>query len=98
MFSHLIGNLVLKDVDKRMASEAPGRCFRYVDDFVFVATEERANRLEIDLQCMLNDLGLELNTQKTEKVDSTDWLEFERSFEDDRSQISELGPKNWTTS
>ena len=36
MFSHLIGNLVLRDIDSKMAAMLPGGYFRYVDDVILV--------------------------------------------------------------
>ena len=88
MFSHLIGNLVLRKIDSKMASSAPGQYFRYVDDFVLVATHERANELEESLEGMLNEIGLELHGHKRMKVTAAKWLEFERNFEDDKSKVS----------
>ena len=88
MFSHLIGNLVLRKIDSKMASSAPGQYFRYVDDFVFVAPHDKTNELEESLEGMLNEIGLELHNQKRMKVTAAKWLEFERNFEDDKSKVS----------
>ena len=88
MFSHLIGNLVLRKIDSQMASSAPGQYFRYVDDFVFVAPHDKTNELEESLEGMLNEIGLELHSHKRMKVTAAKWLEFERNFEDDKSKVS----------
>ena len=88
MFSHLIGNLVLRDIDLKMAEMAPGRYFRYVDDFVFVAPEEEAVKLELDLKGMLNNKGLELHPDKRIPVPTERWLEVAHIFDDEESSVS----------
>ena len=88
LFSHLIGNLVLRDIDLKMEKAAPGRYFRYVDDFVFVAPKKEACELEERLKCMLSDLGLELHKNKRMEVDAERWLKAEHNFDDDNSLVS----------
>lgn len=88
MFSHLIGNLILREIDLRMQEEAPGRYFRYVDDFVIVAPKQTALELENVISGMLNDMGLGLHPDKRLKVSSTRWLEFEHAFEDKETGVS----------
>ena len=88
LFSHLIGNLVLRDIDLKMEKAAPGRYFRYVDDFVFVAPKKEACELEERLKCMLSDLGLELHKNKRMEVDAERWLKAEHNFDDDDSKVS----------
>ena len=88
LFSHLIGNLVLRDIDLEMEEAAPGRYFRYVDDFVFVAPKKEACELEERLKCMLSDLGLELHKNKRMEVDAERWLKAEHNFDDDNSPVS----------
>ena len=88
MFSHLIGNLVLREVDLRMEEIAPGRYFRYVDDFVFVATEEKAEELEENLRLMLTEKELELHPEKRDPVPAARWLCAANVFESDISPVS----------
>ena len=88
LFSHLIGNLVLRDIDLKMEKAAPGRYFRYVDDFVFVAPKKEACELEERLKCMLSDLGLELHKNKRMEVETDRWLKAEHNFDDDNSKVS----------
>ena len=88
MFSHLIGNLVLRDIDLKMAEVAPGRYFRYVDDFVFVAPNEEAVKLELDLKGMLNSKGLELHPEKRIPVPARRWLKVANIFDDEESSVS----------
>lgn len=88
MFSHLIGNLILRDIDLKMTKAAPGRYFRYVDDFVFVAPKEKAYELEKNLKIMLNEIGLELHSCKRMEVSASKWLEYAPIFDDDKSPVS----------
>ena len=88
LFSHLIGNLVLRNIDLKMEKAAPGRYFRYVDDFVFVAPKKETCELEKRLKCMLSDLGLELHKNKRMEVDAERWLKAEHNFDDDNSPVS----------
>ena len=88
MFSHLIGNLVLREIDLTMNDAAPGQYFRYVDDFVLVAPEGHAKVLEKNLKSLLNSLNLELHPKKRIQVTAEEWLQFKHSFDSDRSKVS----------
>ena len=88
MFSHLIGNLTLREIDLRMQEDAPGKYFRYVDDFVIVAPKQTALELENDLSGMLSEMGLGLHPKKRMCVPSSRWLDFERVFEDEETMVS----------
>ena len=88
MFSHLIGNLVLRDIDLKMAEMAPGRYFRYVDDFVIVAPKEEADKLEFRLKSMLNSKGLDLHPDKRFQVPAGRWLDVADFFDDEESPVS----------
>ena len=88
MFSHLIGNLILREIDLRMQEDAPGRYFRYVDDFVIVAPKQTALELEKVISGMLDDMDLGLHPDKRLIVSSTRWLEFENAFEDKETGVS----------
>ena len=88
MFSHLIGNLVLRDIDLKMNEIAEGRYFRYVDDFVLVAPEEEAKALEALLKNMLKSIGLKLNQNKRIPVTTKRWQEVANFFDRDESSVS----------
>jgi hypothetical protein len=76
MFSHLIGNLVLREVDAQMANLMPGHYFRYVDDFVLVGEAAQLTEARARLSSLLDDLGLNLhNGDKDFKVAAQDWLQ-----------------------
>jgi len=84
MFSHLIGNLVLKTVDARMNELLPDGYFRYVDDIVLVGAEARVNEGQAHLAKLLEDLGLHLHLHGSDKgyrVPAHEWLEGADDFE-----------------
>lgn len=89
MFSHLIANLVLRNVDKVMSDLFPGRYFRYVDDVVLVGVPEQNENGRALLHSLLSDLGLELHDQGAGKdfdVGGNDWLAGEKDFEGSNSR------------
>lgn len=83
MFSHLIANLVLRDVDEAMSAAFPMRYFRYVDDVVLVGSAAEVSTGRSQLAAMLTELGLELHENGTGKdfeLASDDWLHGEGDF------------------
>ena len=89
MFSHLIGNLVLREVDKKMVDLLPNGYFRYVDDIIIVGTNQVVKDSRIRLDALLAELGLELHkTGKDFQVQSGEWLQGADDFKDDRQKPS----------
>ncbi|MEQ1685304.1 MAG: hypothetical protein ABL916_16780 [Burkholderiaceae bacterium] len=90
MFGHLVANLLLRNVDVRLASE-PAQYFRYVDDIALVGDDAQiAASLNI-LQSELAKLQLELHgtdSSKTFTVGAADWLESEHDFAEERKTVS----------
>ena len=83
MLSHLIGNLVLKDVDYAMTTAGVGY-LRYVDDIVLVGTSEAISVARARLQQLLQERGFALHEgAKDFTVSSSEWLEGENDFQDD---------------
>lgn len=58
MFSHLLGNLIMGDLDREYGSGRTVRYFRYVDDIVLIGPRDAVHRLHADLVARLDDLGL----------------------------------------
>jgi len=90
MFSHLIGNLVLAKVDEALAA-ASAQYFRYVDDVVLVGTADEVRTSSELLHRLLNDLGLELHDESSDKslsIRSTEWLQGEHDFTDSSKPVS----------
>lgn len=82
MFSHLIGNLIFRDIDTDLSKELPNGYFRYVDDVAIVAPKDRALAMEQRLREHLERLGLHLNEDKRLEVPAVVWLRGENDFED----------------
>jgi len=82
MLSHLIGNLVLREIDLEMATHAPNGYFRYVDDVAIVASPAKALELEQLLRSKLGTLDLQLNENKRLETKATDWLPSANDFDD----------------
>ena len=92
MLSHVIGNLVLAEVDKAMRSRFPGRYFRYVDDMALVIPERRVDQA-IERVCnALKSLRLKLNKGKELRLSAGFWREnapYQNDYgpDDDRSDV-----------
>jgi hypothetical protein len=93
MFSHLVGNLVLRAVDARMNEAMPGRYFRYVDDIILTGQEAQVHDGQARLAELLKAQGLHLHEHggKGFHVEAAEWLTGEKDFEDDGRK------PNWMT-
>lgn len=83
MFSHLIANLLLRDVDEAMSATFPDRYFRYVDDVVLVGSPTEVNAGRAQLAVLLGELRLELHDTDAGKdfeLSADDWLIGEEDF------------------
>jgi len=88
MVSHLIANLVLKDVDKEFTDLFPGKYFRYVDDIILVGTERKVKSGRKLLKSRLKSLGLQLHDSGGDKdfiINAKDWLVGKDDFNDSAS-------------
>lgn len=89
MFSHLIANLVLRDVDHAMSAAFPSRYFRYVDDVVLVGPPPEVAMGRAQLAALLSELGLDLHdvdASKDFELAAGDWLAGEDDFGGNDSQ------------
>lgn len=89
MFSHLIANLVLRNVDEAMSVAFPNRYFRYVDDVVLVGSPAEVAIGRAQLVAMLSELGLDLHDADAGKdfeLAVGDWLAGEADFSGNDSQ------------
>lgn len=93
-FSHLIANLVLRDLDKAMAVEFPGRYFRYVDDFAFVVPTARKRETKSLLREHLKPLGLCLHPKKIHWIGAKVWRE-NAPYQLDDYDDEPIGDKDW---
>jgi hypothetical protein len=77
MFSHLIGNIVLRRLDTEIAPRLPASYFRYVDDLAFVGTDHEIAKSETVVKDWLEENGFELHgpdSPKTIEVSAKEWL------------------------
>lgn len=93
-FSHLIANLVLRDLDKEMAKAFPGRYFRYVDDFVFIVPPKRKSETTSLLKAGLKKLGLRLHRKKTHWLGAKKWKE-NAPYQNDDYDDEPVGDEGW---
>ena len=90
MFSHLLGNLVLRRIDQAMALRPGVSYFRYVDDVVLVGSSTAVKDAYAELRSRLNELELELHPEGSGKhlnISATEWLRGEHDFTDTREPI-----------
>lgn len=74
MFSHLIGNLVFRDIDDEFGATAGVRYFRYVDDITLVGPQRRVADVEALLAERLGELGFRLHPEKRLEVPAAQWI------------------------
>lgn len=73
-FSHVLGDLALRDLDEVLTAEFPGKYFRYVDDVVLIIDPREKDRALELIEQSLAAVGLELNAEKHDTVSSEEWL------------------------
>ncbi len=91
MFSHLLANLVLHDLDIEMSKDLPARYFRYVDDIILVGKIRDVDDSLSILETKLQELGFRLHPDGSEKrlrVPVHEWLEGADDFNNQWSQNS----------
>ena len=91
MLSHLISNLVLRELDEYCAHGLPVRYFRYVDDITLVGPHHAVSRSVKEIQSRLADIGLALHdddSPKTIEVPVTEWLTARHDFREGNQDIS----------
>jgi hypothetical protein len=94
MFSHLLGNLVLRKIDDDLSANLPVKYFRYVDDITLVGERDAIGRSLGDLRVRLSDLGFELHddsSQKSIEVSASDWLKGRDDFSGGREWQALIG-------
>lgn len=91
MFSHLLGNLVLRELDNTCSRDLPARYFRYVDDIALVGTPHAVMTSLAILNDRLGELGLQLHdgsSPKSMTIPTQQWLEGRNDFRESRRPIS----------
>lgn len=90
MFSHLVGNLLLRHVDQVMA-KLPVRYFRYVDDITLVGSRADLDRAVSLLKLHLDKLDLAMHGPESPKslaVSAKTWLQGEHDFAESKQGVT----------
>ncbi len=82
MFSHLLGNLVFREIDAEMIAIAPHGYFRYVDDIALIGSAGEVAEWRARLGARLETLGLSFNSGKDLETSCTEWLQGRDDFAD----------------
>jgi len=86
-FSHVIANLILKDIDIKMHDITGGHYYRYVDDIIMIGDEKEIESWRSILRETLLEKKLELHDKTKDFVISTnEWLSGEHDFSDNLSR------------
>lgn len=91
MFSHFLGNLVLRKLDEEFSKSLPARYFRYVDDITLVGDVDAVVCSLNLIRTRLAEFGLNLHedsSPKSIKVSTKEWLKGRHDFDDNRPGIS----------
>jgi len=91
MFSHLIGNLVLAELDEEMQRRFPNRYFRYVDDLVVAVKSDEANSAAQVLEEAVARLRFTLHSEKQFDVPASEWFDMEDGF------ANKTRPRSWAS-
>src|ERR1019366_1511991 len=75
--SPLLGNLILYEFDLELNKRPDVRCIRYIDDFIILApSKEIAENTFAKAQHMLQNLGMSISPDKTQRAATEDVFEF----------------------
>jgi hypothetical protein len=91
MFSHLIGNLVLRQLDDEMLDGLPARYFRYVDDITLVGSKQEVNASMKIIRVRLGELGLDMHedgSPKSLELPTQEWIGGRHDYQQSRREIS----------
>jgi len=90
LFSHLIGNLVLRSIDD-LTEGGGASYFRYVDDITFVGEATKVDEALKRLQGSLEALGLHLHgagSLKSLDVEGARWMHSKHDFQEPKEEES----------
>lgn len=90
MFSHLIGNLIMGELDADSA-ELSAKYFRYVDDITMVGSQAEVEKSLRTIRSKIEDMGFELHDSESSKcidVSAKDWLKGRHDFQPSKNATS----------
>ncbi|MDP1614210.1 MAG: RNA-directed DNA polymerase [Methylococcales bacterium] len=71
--SHVLGQLVLQEVDSVLTQKYGDKYFRYVDDIIIVCHENEAESAKRDIQDCIEGHGFSINADKTAITSGIEW-------------------------
>lgn len=75
-FSHVIGDLALQNIDKKLGEKYGDGYFRYVDDIVLIVDpNEKYEAIKL-LESLAGDEGLTINPEKNDVLTNDSWLNY----------------------
>ncbi len=92
MFSHLLGNLILRSLDNKFTNNSGGaRYYRYVDDITLVGAKSTVAKTLEELHACLADLGFMLHDDSSPKsieVSAKEWIKGRDDFKENWKEVS----------
>lgn len=92
-FSHLIADLILRDVDKEIRELCGGGYYRYVDDFAIVVSKNKVPMIKSHLRKQLRKVGLKLHPGKFYTMQAAEWRK--NAFTQDELGLKTEGGEKW---
>lgn len=71
--SHVLGQLIMRDVDSQLTHRYGDKYFRYVDDIVVVCDAGKADAVKQDLKDCIEQHGFSINADKTIVTTGVEW-------------------------
>lgn len=90
-FSHLIANLVLRELDQECSNQLSATYVRYVDDITLVGDRDAITKSVALIRSRLSEIGLELHDEgslKTLRVPAHVWLQSRDDFHESQRPVS----------
>jgi hypothetical protein len=91
MFSHMLANLVFRELDDDFSANLPAKYFRYVDDIILVGNPGDVARSFSVVRDKIASLGLEFHLEKSSKnleVACSWWLVSRDDFSEGQADVS----------
>lgn len=91
MFSHMIGNLILRELDEHCTQSLPVKYFRYVDDITLIGSADAVVTATNEIRSRLESIGLTLHendSPKTVMVSSSEWVVARNDFRETHRENS----------
>lgn len=92
-FSHLVADLVLRELDSSLRKRFRGAYYRYVDDFAIVVPRSQVAGAKSYLRQELRAIGLKLHPEKFHLLPAREWPRRRFAEQDEESEAA--GSRQW---